>query len=79
MNRPRVAIEAVVALLLAAGLGTAQEGVLTQHNDNHRTGANLAEEELNTGNVANLKRIFPLNVDGQIVCSAASRQRHLRK
>ena len=82
MNRASVAIGAVMALLLAAGLAKAQpapgigvlhfisiSGVLTQHNDNHRTGSNLAETELNIGNVnfARMKRIFRLDVDGQIV------------
>jgi hypothetical protein len=60
----------VLVLVMTMG-GTAQAdplaGVLTQHNDNQRTGANLAETELNTGNVPSLKRIFRLDVDGQIV------------
>ena len=42
--------------------------VLTQHNDNARTGANLQETILNTSNV-NAKqfgKLFELSVDGQV-------------
>ncbi len=45
-----------------------QPSVLTQHNDNLRTGANLAESQLNTSNV-NLRqfgKLFSRAVDGQI-------------
>src|SRR5215471_21541024 len=42
--------------------------VLTQHNDNARTGANLRETQLNTTNVnaGQFGLLFTLPVDGQI-------------
>jgi hypothetical protein len=42
--------------------------VLTHHNDNARTGANLHEVELNVDNVASAKfgRLFSINVDGNV-------------
>jgi hypothetical protein len=42
--------------------------VLTQHNDNARTGANLSETQLNTSNVGSgqFGMLFSLKVDGQI-------------
>jgi hypothetical protein len=45
-----------------------QVEVLTQHNDNSRTGANLAETILNTSNVnqANFGKVFTCPVDGYI-------------
>jgi outer membrane protein assembly factor BamB len=45
-----------------------QPSVLTQHNDNMRTGANLAETRLNTSNVHARKfgKLFTRSVDGQI-------------
>ncbi len=48
--------------------GAAAADVLTQHNDNARTGANVGETILNTGNVkpATFGRLWTLYVDGQI-------------
>ena len=45
-----------------------QVSVLTQHNDNKRTGANLKETVLNTNNVtvAKFGKLFSRSVDGQI-------------
>jgi hypothetical protein len=56
----------VLALLLQPDRG--EVGVLTQHNDNNRTGANLNETVLNTSNVnANqFGKLFSRSVDGQI-------------
>ena len=49
-------------------LAAAQVSVLTQHNDNSRTGQNLQETVLNTStvNVANFGKLFSLPVDGNI-------------
>jgi hypothetical protein len=44
------------------------EGVLTQRNDNRRTGATLTESVLSTSNVSRgLQRLFSLDVEGQII------------
>jgi outer membrane protein assembly factor BamB len=45
-----------------------QISVLTQHNDNNRTGANLNERKLTPHNVsrATFGKLFTVNVDGQI-------------
>ena len=45
-----------------------QVSVLTQHNDNSRTGQNLQETVLNTStvNVSNFGKLFSLPVDGNI-------------
>ena len=62
---------ALAACLLGgalAGAASAQTSVWTQHNDNMRTGANLKETVLNTGNV-NAKqfgKLFARHVNGQI-------------
>ena len=55
-------------LCLQATLGAAQVSVLTHHNDNGRTGQNLAETTLNTStvNVSNFGKLFTRTVDGQI-------------
>jgi len=47
---------------------TGQVNVVTQHNDNHRTGANLNETTLNTANVNGLQfgKLFSRAVDGYI-------------
>jgi hypothetical protein len=63
----------VVALTLRSALPTravspSQPAVLTQHNDNARTGANLRETILNTSNVNSKQfgKLFARQVDGQI-------------
>lgn len=63
----------VVGLILAVGLilivpAFAQVSILTHHNDNNRTGANLNETVLNTSNVNvnQFGKLFSIPVDGQI-------------
>src|ERR1700745_3708642 len=48
------------------GAGWAQVSVLTQHNNNSRTGANLNETSLNTSNVnvSKFGKLFSIPVDG---------------
>jgi hypothetical protein len=48
-----------------------QVSVLTQHNDNSRTGQNTSETALNTSNVnvSSFGKLFTLTVDGYI-CAA---------
>ena len=55
-------------VMLAAPLGSAQVSVLTQHNDNARTGQNLSETTLNTSNVnqSSFGKLFWRTVDGFI-------------
>ncbi len=52
----------------ASSTSTAQVTVLTQHNDNQRTGANLDETILNTSNVyaGSFGKLFTRDVDGHI-------------
>src|SRR4051794_31522804 len=60
---------ATAALLLAlVPQSNAQVSVLTQHNDNHRTGGNLNETLLKTSNVnsAQFGKIFGIPVDGNV-------------
>ena len=56
------------ALMACALPLAAQTSVWTQHNDNARTGANLKETVLNTGNVnaGQFGKLFTRPVDGQI-------------
>ena len=51
-----------------AALAGSATGVLTQHNDNARTGANLGESTLTTSNVnaASFGKLFTRAVDGQL-------------
>ena len=58
----------VVLIALLSSFGFAQVSVLTQHNDNSRTGQNLNETYLNTStvNVSNFGKIFTRAVDGYI-------------
>jgi hypothetical protein len=59
-------IAVVFAVLMPIRAGAVN--VLTQHNDNYRTGANLAEFVLNTSNVntAQFGKVFSRTVDGQM-------------
>src|SRR3984957_2110577 len=54
--------------LFSALVGSAQVSVLTQHNDNARTGQNLNETILNTSNVSqnSFGKLFWRTVDGFI-------------
>ncbi|HTD23888.1 MAG TPA: hypothetical protein VK738_14610, partial [Terriglobales bacterium] len=60
-----------VCMLLESTLTSAQVSVLTQHNDNQRTGANLSETILNTSNVNGNQfgQLFKLPVDDQVYAS----------
>jgi hypothetical protein len=70
MNRICTATAALLILLLPAPvIAQTQTGqVLTQHNDNQRTGANLNETELTVSTVSSgdFGLLFSLPVDGQI-------------
>src|SRR5580700_7915229 len=51
----------------ATAISLGAVNVLTRHNDNQQTGANLSETVLNTSNVAtNFGKLFTLPVDDQI-------------
>ncbi len=54
-----------LAILLATGGASAQVNVTTHHNDNARTGQNLAETQLNTSNVnvARFGKLFSRAID----------------
>src|SRR5215510_7339469 len=58
----------VVLIFSASGWAQVQVNVLTQHNNNNRTGANLNETTLNTSNVrpGRFGKLFSRAVDGQI-------------
>lgn len=58
----------LIALITMPILSAGQINVLTQHNDNGRTGANLSERALNTSNVnaRQFGKLFSRTVDGQI-------------
>jgi len=60
-----------VVILLVNIWASAQVSVLTQHNDNQRTGANLNETMLNTSNVngSQFGLLFKLGVDDQVWAS----------
>jgi PKD repeat protein len=55
-------------LLLASSIPTSAVNILTQHNDNFRTGANLSESILTVSNVnsGQFGKLFTRAVDGQI-------------
>src|SRR5260221_2981894 len=62
----RLAFCLTFLMSLWVGTGWAQVGVLTQHNDNFRTGANLNETSLNTSNVnvSTFGKLCGMPVDG---------------
>ena len=64
LDLPLLSLTFWVPLPTAAG----QVSVLTQHNDNGRTGANLNETSLTTSNVnvTQFGKLFSRGVDGQI-------------
>ena len=57
-----------VGLLLQVAAASAQVSVLTQHNDNGRTGQNLEEVELapDTVSSGHFGRLFQFAVDGDV-------------
>ncbi len=61
-------LHAMIVLLLTGPHAFGQVNVLTQHNDNERTGANLNETILNTSNVNvnEFGKLFTDGVDGQV-------------
>ena len=61
----RLAVCLTFLLSLGVGPAWAQVSVLTQHNNNSRTGANLNETTLTTANVkSNFGKLFSMPVDG---------------
>lgn len=58
----------VLAVACCARVGVAQVAVTTQHNDNHRTGANLRESALRPATVtpAAFGKLFVRQVDGEV-------------
>ena len=58
----------VLLAVVLCSVGLSQVSVLTQHNDNNRTGQNTAETMLTTSNVnvSNFGKLFALAVDGYI-------------
>jgi hypothetical protein len=61
-------VRSLSGMALSVVLASGQVQVLTQHNDNDRTGANLNETILNTANVTadQFGKLFSRKVDGQI-------------
>jgi outer membrane protein assembly factor BamB len=68
LSRPWARLALCLTFLLYLGVGPAwaQVSVLTQHNNNSRTGANLNETTLTTANVnaSNFGKLFSMSVDG---------------
>ncbi len=62
------AVKASTGLAVTGPANANFSGVLTQHNDNERTGQNLSETRLTTANVnmASFGKLFSLHVDGYI-------------
>ncbi len=74
MTQPRKCVlflSLVLFMLLANICASAQVSVLTQHNDNQRTGANLSETTLNTSsvNTNQFGLLFRMPVDDQVYAS----------
>jgi hypothetical protein len=69
MRGTTVRIATIVAVIVCAGAAArAQVNVLTHHNDNRRTGANLQESTLTVANVKQkFGKLWQLYADGQIV------------
>ncbi len=69
-QRTRLALpgELLGICIFSAGMCSAQVNVLTFHNDNLRTGQNLAETKLTPGNVktSSFGKLFTLAVDGKV-------------
>ena len=65
---PRFHLRGLLALLAIAWGGAQADDVLTQHNDNARTGATLHETQLNISNVnaQHFGKLFERGVDGSI-------------
>ncbi len=59
---------ATLVLMGVSLMANGQANVLTQHNDNHRTGANLQETILNASNVApgTFGKLYTRNLDGEV-------------
>jgi len=69
MKRPLKPLRRCAAFLLSSVLSCVHaESVLTEHNDNARTGANLSETRLTTANVNTRQfgKLFERYVDGSI-------------
>ena len=68
MKSAPVRLALVLALATTTTAAWAQVHVLTQHNDNRRTGTNLQETTLTVANVKQkFGKLWTLFVDGQIV------------
>src|ERR1700722_1202680 len=65
-NGIRQSVRVSLLTLFSAILGIGQVSVLTQHNDNARTGQNLSETVLNTSNVnqSTFSKLFWRTIDG---------------
>lgn len=68
LSRFKTCLSLSIVTLASAAPGWSQPSILTQHNNNMRTGANLVEMQLNTSNVnaRQFGKLFSRIVDGQI-------------